>query len=61
MTIHPFVRLVAIIGALPFVASLAACNTMEGFGKDLKRSGTALENAAQKNAGQKTAAKPPQQ
>ena len=28
---------------------LAACNTMEGLGKDVKSAGDSLENAAKKN------------
>jgi predicted small secreted protein len=28
---------------------LAACNTMEGLGKDIKTAGDSLENAARKN------------
>jgi predicted small secreted protein len=27
---------------------LAGCNTMEGFGKDVQKAGTAVENAAKK-------------
>ena len=40
---------------LPLIATmlilplLAACNTMEGLGKDVQKGGEALENSAQKN------------
>ncbi len=31
--------------------SLCACNTMEGFGKDMKQLGQSVENAAAKKTG----------
>ncbi len=34
--------------AVLIVASLAACNTIEGAGKDVKAAGTAVEKAAKK-------------
>jgi predicted small secreted protein len=37
------VRLSALIAALSL---LAACNTMQGFGKDVKKVGDKIENAA---------------
>ena len=39
-------KLIAAILAGSFL--LAACNTMEGFGKDVKKSGEAIEKAAKK-------------
>ena len=31
--------------------AIAACNTVEGFGKDVKKGGEAIEKAADKNKG----------
>jgi entericidin A len=31
-----------------FVAGLAGCNTMEGFGKDMQKAGEKIEDAAKK-------------
>ncbi len=31
--------------------AVSACNTMEGFGKDMKKGGEAIEKAADKNKG----------
>ena len=36
---------------LALALSLAACNTMEGFGKDVKKGGEAIEKAADRNKG----------
>jgi predicted small secreted protein len=36
--------MIAVLGFLSF--SLAACNTIEGAGKDVKATGAAVENAA---------------
>ncbi len=38
-----------ILLALAAVACLAACNTIEGLGKDIKKGGEAIEKAADKN------------
>lgn len=38
-----------LIAALLILPLLAACNTMEGLGKDVQKGGEALENSAQKN------------
>ncbi len=43
-------RLIAIALAATFTASLlGACNTIEGAGKDVKATGQAVENAADKS------------
>ena len=34
---------------LCIVGSIAACNTMEGFGKDVEHAGQATENSANRN------------
>jgi predicted small secreted protein len=39
--------LIALIGL--FLPLLAACNTMQGFGKDVKTGGEAIEKSASKN------------
>lgn len=36
-----------ILTALAIVLSLAACNTVSGVGKDIKKAGAAIERAAQ--------------
>ncbi|MCG3124091.1 MAG: hypothetical protein GIKADHBN_02532 [Phycisphaerales bacterium] len=38
-----------VIGSLVAAAALAACNTVEGAGKDIKSGGQAVENAAASN------------
>ena len=55
MTISIYVRrlrsslvLFAIMALLTGVGSLAACNTTEGVGKDIKAAGNGIENAAEK-------------
>ncbi len=35
-----------IIAVIAAALALAGCNTMEGFGKDVKKSGEAIEKAA---------------
>ncbi len=37
-----------LLGALVCVVALAACNTFEGVGKDVKKAGQAIEKAAEK-------------
>ena len=41
-------RNVMIVLCLLFGLSLSACNTVEGFGKDVQKAGGALERAADK-------------
>jgi entericidin B len=41
-------RLLALAMLAGFVVSLTACNTVEGAGKDVKATGQAIENAAEK-------------
>ena len=41
-------RVTAIILSVIFATSLAACNTVEGIGKDIKKGGDAIEKAASK-------------
>ncbi len=55
MTIRIYLRrlrsslvLFSIMALLTGVASLTACNTTEGVGKDIKAAGNGLENAAAK-------------
>jgi predicted small secreted protein len=42
---HPMKRLFALI---TLAALLAACNTLEGVGKDIKKAGDKIEEAAKK-------------
>jgi predicted small secreted protein len=42
-------KLVALLSAIGAAFALAACNTVEGVGKDVKATGTAIEKAADKN------------
>jgi len=37
-----------LLGLLVCIALLAACNTVEGVGKDVKKAGQAIEKAAEK-------------
>jgi predicted small secreted protein len=39
-------RLVGLVALAGVVLGLAACNTVEGVGKDVKATGTAIEKAA---------------
>jgi len=38
-----------VVAALLCLGLLAACNTMEGLGKDIERAGQKLENSAQRH------------
>ena len=40
--------LIALVFALAAVLGLSACNTMEGIGKDVKKAGSTIEDAAKK-------------
>jgi len=42
-------KTLAILTLLAAVISLAACNTVEGTGKDMKSAGQSVENAADRN------------
>ena len=42
-------KLVSTLLILAFATVLSACNTMEGVGKDIKRGGEKIENAADHN------------
>ena len=42
-------KLVSTLLILAFAAVLSACNTIEGAGKDIKKGGEKIENAADKN------------
>ena len=42
-------KLAALLALAGFALGLAACNTMEGVGKDVKAGGQAIENAADKS------------
>jgi entericidin B len=42
-------RLIAVTLAAALAAMLSACNTVEGAGKDVKATGQAVENAADKS------------
>jgi entericidin B len=44
-------KLVALLSLLGVVFALAACNTVEGAGKDIKATGEAIEKAANKAGG----------
>ncbi len=41
-------KLAALLGMLAFVASLTACNTVAGVGKDVEKAGEGVQNAADK-------------
>lgn len=45
--IFPTKKSFFIIGFLPF--ALCGCNTMEGVGTDIKQTGQAIENSAERN------------
>jgi len=50
--VHRLVRgALGSILALGLVAGLGACNTVEGFGKDMAAAGRALSNSAERNKG----------
>jgi entericidin B len=42
-------KILSVIIALTAASYLTACNTMAGFGKDLQKSGEALERSAERN------------
>jgi predicted small secreted protein len=48
MTRHIAPRLIALLAATAIASMLSACNTVEGAGKDVKATGQAVENAADK-------------
>jgi len=48
MTRHIAPRLLALLAATAVASMLTACNTVEGAGKDVKATGQAVENAADK-------------
>jgi predicted small secreted protein len=49
---HRLIRgTIASVLAIGLVAGLGACNTMEGFGKDMAAAGRALTNSAERNKG----------
>ena len=41
-------RITSVVFGFFLAASLAACNTVEGIGKDIKKGGDAIEKAANK-------------
>jgi predicted small secreted protein len=45
------IRLVVTLSAIVVAMLTAACNTVEGVGKDVKATGDAIEKAAQKSKG----------
>jgi predicted small secreted protein len=44
-------KVVAMLSVIVLAILTAACNTVEGVGKDVKATGDAIEKAAQKNKG----------
>jgi predicted small secreted protein len=42
-------RILAVLMLIGIIASIAGCNTMAGFGKDVERVGQATENSANRN------------
>jgi predicted small secreted protein len=42
-------KLVALLSLIGVALTLAACNTVEGAGKDVKATGSAIEKAADRN------------
>jgi entericidin B len=42
-------KLIALLSLIGVAFALAACNTVEGAGKDVKATGSAIEKAADKN------------
>jgi entericidin B len=48
-TAAPGAILKTILCIIAALFALSACNTMEGFGKDMKKGGEAIEKAADKN------------
>jgi predicted small secreted protein len=45
------IKLLAALWVVVLAILAAACNTVEGMGKDVKATGDAIEKAAQKNKG----------
>lgn len=44
-----YLRIIATVLSLAFLAFMAGCNTMEGAGKDIKSVGQSLESSADKH------------
>ncbi|MCA0327667.1 MAG: entericidin A/B family lipoprotein [Proteobacteria bacterium] len=42
-------KLAALLGTAMVLATLTACNTVEGVGKDVQKAGNAVEDAARKS------------
>ena len=42
-------KIVALLLLIGFAVGIAGCNTVEGMGKDIKATGSAVEKAADKN------------
>ncbi|HJV86006.1 MAG TPA: entericidin A/B family lipoprotein [Noviherbaspirillum sp.] len=42
-------KLISLVVLLMFSAGLAACNTMQGFGKDVERGGEKVQGAAERS------------
>ena len=43
------INVLLVLGAIAAAATLSACNTTEGAGKDIKAAGQGIENAAARN------------
>ena len=41
-------KIATVLGSLAFIASLSACNTVQGVGKDVQKAGSAVEQAGKK-------------
>ncbi len=41
-------KIVTVLSMMMFAFSLSACNTMQGFGKDVERGGEKVQGAAEK-------------
>jgi predicted small secreted protein len=46
---QPMKTFIALILLAAFAGSMAACNTVEGFGKDTQKAGEKIEDAADRN------------
>ena len=42
-------KIITVLSMMMFAFSLSACNTMQGFGKDVERGGEKVQGAAEKN------------
>lgn len=42
-------KTISILSILMFTIGLSACNTMQGFGKDVERGGEKVQNAAERS------------